>query len=206
MLAPMTQPTSTDDPIARFAELYARAAEQEPEPTAVALATADREGNPAVRMLLLKHFDDHGFVLYTNHESRKGRELHENPRAALCFFWKSLETQVRVEGPVTFVDPAESDAYFASRPRESRLGAWASLQSQPLESREVFEARIEDFKARYGAEESAGPVPRPPHWGGFRVVPHRVEFWFGHRYRLHDRFLYTRSAVGEPWTCQRLYP
>lgn len=201
----------SDDPIRTFQELLARAERSEPEPTAMAVATADAAGRPAVRMLLLKGADDDGFVFYSNYESRKGRELDQNPRAALCFFWKSLEVQVRVEGPVERVSAAESDTYFATRPRGSRLGAWASQQSRPLASRAALEDRLKELEATYGGDDSAGPVPRPPHWGGYRLRPERIEFWFGHPFRLHDRFVFTR---GEPphtgdaprWRMERLSP
>ena len=195
---------AVDDPLLTFQRLYERAQRSEPEPTAVALATADASGQPSVRMLLLKGADAEGFVFYSNYESRKGRELLDNPRAALCFYWKSLETQVRVEGAVERVSAAESDAYFASRPRGSQLGAWASLQSQALASREALEQRIEEVGATYG--EDKGAVPRPPRWGGYRLRPTRIEFWFAHPYRLHDRFAFTRAAADQPWQMQRLYP
>lgn len=189
------------DPIVRFAALYAEARETEPgDPEAVALATADAAGRPSVRMVLLKGVDARGFVFYTNFDSRKGEQLTANPHAALCFHWKSLERQVRVEGPVARVDDAEADAYFDSRPRESRIGAWASRQSRPLSDRLELEKAV----ARYAARYAVGRVPRPPHWGGFRIAPARIEFWRSRPFRLHERILYVRD--GAEWTTQRLYP
>jgi pyridoxamine 5'-phosphate oxidase len=178
-----------DDPlyqaaIERFDELYRQAQAAEPgEKTAMTVATADADGRPSARTVLLKHHDARGFVFYTNHRSRKGRDLHANPQAALLFLWQSLARQVRVEGPVEVVDDAEADAYWASRPRESQLGAWASHQSEVLASREEYEDRLEQLRARHDGET----IPRPPHWSGFRVVPDRIEFWHERRYRQHDR-------------------
>ncbi|MDQ8758039.1 pyridoxamine 5'-phosphate oxidase [Sphingosinicella sp. LHD-64] len=180
-----------------FAE--ARAAESN-DPDGMALATADASGAPSVRMVLLKGHDARGFVFYTNWESRKGRELAANRQAALLFHWKSLRRQVRVEGQVEPVSEAEADAYFATRSRESRLGAWASDQSRPLESRALFEARYEEVVARFAATD----VPRPPHWSGWRVVPERIEFWQDRPHRLHERRLFTRTA--DSWTEGLLYP
>lgn len=199
------------DPFDRFQALFARAEKSEPEPTAMALATADPGGSPSVRIVLLKGLGESGFTFFTNYESRKGRELLQNPRASLCFFWKSLEVQVRAEGPVSPVSPAESDAYFRTRPRESRLGAWASPQSQPLGpgygGRELLIDRYQEAERRFGAREEDGPVERPPHWGGFRLYPLTLEFWYGQRFRMHDRFLFSRSAApGSPWIMQRLAP
>ena len=189
------------DPHALFEEWLAEAVISEPnDPTAMALATADREGRPSCRMVLLKGHDERGFVFYTNLDSRKGGELAENPRAALLFHWKSLRRQVRVEGPVEPVGGDEADAYFATRARDSQLGAWASDQSRPLESRAIFEARYEEMKARF----EGGEVPRPPRWSGWRVVPQRIEFWTSRDHRLHDRRLFVRDGSG--WSEGLLYP
>jgi pyridoxamine 5'-phosphate oxidase len=193
--------TGTPDPIALFHELYARArAEQPGDPTALALATADVEGRPSVRMVLLKSADARGFVFYTNERSRKGRELAANPRAALCFYWQAMGYQVRVEGAVERVPDEESDAYFATRPRGSQLGAWASSQSEPLRAREELLARVAATEARFGD----GAVLRPPFWGGYRVVPERIEIWRADQDRLHERTLFTRTAEG--WTATLLQP
>jgi pyridoxamine 5'-phosphate oxidase len=190
------------DPIDRFRELLERArAAHIPEPTAMALATATAEGVPSVRMVLLKDADPRGFVFYTNLGSRKACELAENPRAALCFHWQPLEVQVRVEGRVERVSTEEADAYFASRPRGSQIGAWASKQSTPLASREELVERIRSVSERYEGAD----VPRPDFWSGFRVVPERIEFWFGQPSRLHDREVYVRGAA-EAWRVERLYP
>ena len=190
------------DPNALFAEWLAEAELSEPnDPTAMALATADAAGRPSVRMVLLKGHDARGFVFYTNLDSRKGAELAANPFAALLFHWKSLRRQVRVEGPVEPVSEAEADAYFASRGRDSQLGAWASAQSRPLESREAFEARFQEMKARF----EGGEVPRPPRWSGWRVVPERIELWNDRAHRLHERRLFTRTADGG-WSEGLLYP
>jgi pyridoxamine 5'-phosphate oxidase len=190
------------DPIERFRLLFGRAlATDLPEPTAVALATATSDGQPSVRMVLLKHVDEQGFVFYTNLESRKAAELEENPRAALCFHWPPLAAQVRIEGRAGRIDDAEADNYFATRPRDSQIGAWASLQSRPLSSHEELETRVAEIAARYGD----GPIPRPPFWSGFRLVPHTVEFWSGRPGRLHERERFTRDPHGN-WTVQLLYP
>ena len=170
------------------------------QPDAMTLATASADGVPSARMVLLRGLDDRGAVFYTNAESREGRELLENPRAALVFHWEPLGRQVRLEGPVERVDDEESDAYFASRPLPSRLGAWASDQSRPIESREALMASYAETAARFGD----GPVPRPPHWYGFRVVPDAVEFWEHGAHRLHDRIRYTRAGAG--WIAERLAP
>jgi pyridoxamine 5'-phosphate oxidase len=170
------------------------------EPNAMTVATAAPNGRPSARVVLLKGFDERGYVFYTNYEGRKGRELEENPRAALLFYWGELERQVRVEGTVSRVSKEESDAYYASRPRGSRLGAWASEQSRTVEGREVLEDRIEDLEAEYEGRE----VPRPPFWGGYRVVPEVVEFWQGRENRLHDRIVYRRRGAG--WRIERLQP
>ena len=170
------------------------------QPDAMTLATASADGVPSARMVLLRGLDDRGAVFYTNAASRKGRELLENPRAALVFHWEPLGRQVRLEGPVERVDDEESDAYFASRPLPSRLGAWASDQSRPIKSREALMERYAETAARFGD----GPVPRPPHWYGFRLVPDAVEFWEHGAHRLHDRIRYTRAGAG--WIAERLAP
>ncbi|MFN3389705.1 MAG: pyridoxamine 5'-phosphate oxidase [Allosphingosinicella sp.] len=190
------------DPHALFAEWLAEAELSEPnDPGAMALATADAAGRPSVRMVLLKGHDERGFVFYTNMDSRKGAELAANPHAALLFHWKTLRRQVRVEGPVEPVGHDEADSYFATRARDSQLGAWASAQSRPLESRERFEARYQEMKARF----EGGDVPRPPRWSGWRVVPERIELWNDRAHRLHERRLFTRLEGGG-WSEGLLYP
>ena len=190
-----------DDPFALFDSWFAEARVSEPnDSNAMALATADAEGRPAVRMVLLKGHGPDGFVFYTNRESRKAGDLAVNAQAALLFHWKSLRRQIRIEGPVSRVSDAESDAYFASRSRDSQLGAWASEQSRPLPSRAIFEARFEAMQFRF----EGGEVPRPPHWGGYRVTPERIEFWQDRAHRLHERRLFTPGADG--WTEGLLYP
>ena len=189
------------DPIVQFGKWMEEAlAEGLLLPNTMTLATATAGGRPSARMVLLKGFDHRGFVFYTNYESRKGRELSENPAAALVFYWSRLERQVRVEGRVERVDADESDAYFSSRPLESRLGAWASRQSAPLENRAELEGRLAEVSREY----ADGSVPRPPHWGGWLVRPEAIELWQGRPNRLHDRFLYTRRDDG--WDRVRLYP
>ncbi|MBO9714692.1 pyridoxamine 5'-phosphate oxidase [Sphingomonas sp.] len=189
------------DPFVLFADWYGEARVSEPnDSNAMALATVRADGQPSVRMVLLKGHGPDGFVFYTNRESRKAGELAAVPRAALLFHWKSLRRQVRIEGPVEQVSDAESDAYFASRSRDSQLGAWASDQSRPLDARETFEARYEAMRARF----EGGPVPRPPHWGGYRVVPSAIEFWLDRAHRLHERRVFTRD--GDGWTEGLLYP
>lgn len=189
------------DPHALFEEWLAEARLSEPnDPTAMAVATADEAGRPSVRMVLLKGHDARGFVFYTNLDSRKGGELAANPRAALLFHWKSLRRQVRVEGAVEPVSDAEADAYFATRARESQLGAWASDQSRPLDRRETFEARYQEMVGRF----EGGDVPRPPRWSGWRVMPERIEFWSDRAFRLHERRLFTRD--GDGWREGLLYP
>jgi pyridoxamine 5'-phosphate oxidase len=191
-----------DDPHALFDAWLAEARAAEPnDPEAMALATADADGRPSVRMVLLKGHDERGFAFYTNAGSRKGAELAANPRAALAFHWKSLRRQVRVEGSVEPVGEAESDAYFATRSRDARLGAWASDQSRPLASRAAFEARYADLAAEHEGKD----VPRPPYWRGYRLVPDRIEFWSDRPHRLHERRLFTRLAEGG-WSEGLLYP
>lgn len=189
------------DPFQLFEDWFAEARLSEPnDAEAMALATADAEGRPSVRMVLMKSHGPDGFVFYTNRHSDKARQLAANPQAALLFHWKSLRRQVRVEGRVEQVMDAESDAYFASRSRDSQLGAWASDQSAPLNQRATFEQRFEDMKRKF----QDGDVPRPPHWGGYRVIPKRIEFWSDRRYRLHERRLFTRC--GDGWAEGLLYP
>ena len=189
------------DPHALFDQWFAEARAAEPnDANAMALATATTDGRPSVRMVLLKAHDERGFAFYSNSTSRKGDELAANPRAALLFHWKSLRRQVRIEGSVAPVDAAEADSYFASRSRDSRLGAWASDQSRPLESREAFERRYQELAAAYQDKK----VPRPPYWWGYRLVPERIEFWIDRPHRLHERRLFTRSGNG--WTEGLLYP
>jgi pyridoxamine 5'-phosphate oxidase len=190
------------DPIARFRETLARASTASPhDATAAALATADARGRPSVRIVLVKGVDARGFAFHTNRESRKGRELAENPRAALCFHWPALGQQVRAEGPVSLLPDAESDAYFATRPRGSQLGAWASTQSAVIPGRGDLDQRARDLEANYAGR----PVPRPPHWGGYRVIPLEIEFWQGRQDRLHDRFVY-RLREPKDWIIERLSP
>jgi len=193
--------TPTRDPLELFEAWFAAARKSEPaEANAMALATVDAAGRPSLRMVLLKGADAQGFVFYTNYESRKGRELLATQRAALCFHWKSLKRQIRIEGAAAPVADDEADAYFASRDRGSQVGAWASLQSRPMEGKLQLMGRVAKFAAQFGV----GAVPRPPHWSGFRIVPERIEFWQDARFRLHDRLVYER--VGEGWTTQTLYP
>lgn len=194
--------TAPEDPFARFGEVLeqARARDDIPEPNALSLATVGEHGRPSCRIVLLRGFDQRGFVFYTNLRSHKGNDLAANPHTALCFHWQPLEVQVRVEGPAQQVSDAEADGYFASRPRGSQIGAWASLQSAPLESRAQLEDRVREIEARFNGQ----PVPRPPFWSGFRVVPERIEFWYGQPSRLHHRDVYTRHESG--WTIHQLYP
>ena len=190
-----------DDPFALFDVWYAEAKQAEiNDPDAMALATSTADGHPSVRMVLLKGHGPDGFTFYTNADSRKGEELSANPYAALLFHWKALRRQVRIEGPVGEVGRQEADAYFATRSRDSQLGAWASLQSRPLDERGTFEARYEEMKRQFDGRD----VPRPPRWTGFRVAPERIEFWTDREHRLHERRLFTRTAGG--WTEGLLYP
>ena len=191
------------EPYALFERWFKEAKEKEPhDPNAMALATADAEGFPDVRMVLLKEVSAQGFVFYTNAHSAKGRQLEVNERAALCFHWKSLRRQVRVRGVVEHVSDAEADLYFKSRDRGARIGAWASEQSRPLQDRFALEKRIAEFAAKFGL----GDVPRPTHWRGYRVTPLAIEFWRDRPFRLHDRLVFTRSAAAEAWRRSRLYP
>ena len=194
--------TEAAEPFLLFKQWLEDASASEPnDPNAVALATVDADGLPDVRMVLLKGFDEQGFVFYTNFESAKGREILGTMKAALCFHWKSLRRQVRVRGPVEVVSDAEADAYYATRPRGSRIGAWASKQSRPLESRFALEKAVAEYTARH----AIGDIPRPKHWSGFRILPRTIEFWHDRPFRLHDRMVFSRRADGG-WGKTRLYP
>ena len=197
----MTDDIAEDEPFAPFARWFALAAQSEPLAEATMLATATRDGIPSVRAVLLKGADPSGFVFYTNLQSRKSDELYANPRAALCLYWKSLARQIRAEGTVAPVSEDEADAYFASRARDSQIGAWASDQSQPLPDREVLERRFATFSRQFAEE---GAVPRPAHWSGFRLQPERIEFWQERTFRLHDRVRFSRD--GNQWRKERLFP
>lgn len=191
------------EPFDEFARWFAEAKASEPrDANAMTVATVSPAGAPAARMILLKGVDERGFVFYTNLDSRKGGEIAANPRVALCFHWKSLLRQVRIEGAAEPVTAAEADAYFATRPRQAQIGAWASDQSRPVASRAVLEARVAETEQRFGD----GPVPRPPHWSGYRVIPERLEFWHDRPFRLHDRIEFRRAGPGAAWTKTRLYP
>ncbi|MEQ8356451.1 MAG: pyridoxamine 5'-phosphate oxidase [Kiloniellaceae bacterium] len=193
------------DPLSIFAAWLAEAEAAEPnDPTAMALSTVGSDGMPSSRMVLLKGYDDQGFVFYTNFESRKGRQLLATPKAALLFHWKSLRRQVRVEGEVAPVSDEEADAYFASRPKQSQIGAWASQQSRPLDGRFELEKRV----AKFGAKYAVNTVPRPTYWSGFRLAPRLIEFWQDGAFRLHDRLVYFRAepTPGAEWSTERLYP
>ena len=195
--------TSSTDPFLLFEEWFAEAKVSEiNDPNAVALATADEDCLPDVRMVLMNGYDSCGFVIYTNTQSNKGVQLTANRKAALVFHWKSLKRQVRMRGPVDVVSDAEADAYFNSRPRESRIGAWASTQSRPLDARSTFEQRIADFTKQF----EGGEVPRPPHWTGYRIVPMQWEFWHDRPFRLHDRIVFKRDAAHSAFSGTRLYP
>jgi pyridoxamine 5'-phosphate oxidase len=201
--AQAAEPPLADDaePFALFADWFEAAKRSEPnDPNAMALATVDADGLPDVRMVLLKDVAPTGFTFYTNSQSAKGVQLAGQPKAALLFHWKSLRRQVRIRGPVSEVSPEEADAYFASRPRDSRIGAWASDQSRPLEGRFALEKRVAEYALKFGL----GEVPRPPHWSGFRVTPVEIEFWKDGAFRLHDRILFRREGLA--WTTERLYP
>ena len=191
---------ASENPITEFLSAVERAGARGVDTAPVALATADASGRPSVRMVLLRGADEDGFVFHTNYASRKARDLAENPHAAICVHWHAIEEQIRIEGTVERLDDRASDDYFASRPRGSQIGAWASRQSDPLSSRETLEEDYRAVERRF----HGGPVPRPPFWGGFRLIPERIEFWFGRADRLHDRLLYLRE--GDKWRVERLYP
>ena len=192
------------DPIERFRSVYALAEKLDrtcvPEPNAMSLATIDGNGQPSVRIVLLKGIDERGFVFYTNYEGRMGRELLARPQAALCFYWAPLDTQIRIEGSVTEVADTEADAYFATRERRSQIGAWASRQSRPIETPTALDERVAEYEKKFAGRD----VPRPEFWSGFRIVPERIEFWKGKPNRLHERHLYTRN--GDGWRIETLYP
>ncbi|WP_186420089.1 pyridoxamine 5'-phosphate oxidase [Bosea sp. CS1GBMeth4] len=195
--------TQAEDPFALFAGWLEEARASEPnDPNGMALSTVDADGLPNVRMVLLKDHGPDGFVFYTNTQSQKGEELTGQPRAAALFHWKSLRRQVRVRGPVSLVSDAEADAYFQSRPRDSRIGAWASQQSRALESRFALEKAVAGYALKFGV----GEIPRPPHWTGFRIAPVYIEFWRDGAFRLHDRVVFRRATPGEAWAKTRLYP
>ena len=188
------------NPITEFLNAIERATAHQVDTAPASLATADAQGHPSVRIVLIRHIDERGFVFHTNYTSRKGRELDENPHASLCFYWPTLDEQIRIEGTVARLPADESDAYFYARPRGSQLGAWASEQSAVLPSRETLESKYRSIEERFRDT----PVPRPPFWGGYRLTPSRIEFWYGRPDRLHDRVRYTRGKDG--WQIERLYP
>jgi pyridoxamine 5'-phosphate oxidase len=198
-----TDITPAGEPIDLFKQWFAEAKQREVnDPNAMSLATVDTGGLPDVRMVLLKDVDSRGFVFYTNLESAKGEELKGNPQAAACFHWKSLERQVRVRGPVVSVSAEEADAYFATRPKDSQIGAWASRQSRAMEGRFALEKEVARFAAKYALTS----VPRPPHWSGFRIQPLQIEFWRARPFRLHERLVYRRDTLDSAWTTERLFP
>ncbi len=201
-MPPFGEADLLDDPIDLFGRWYELAAEDVPLADAVCLATVDPAGVPDARMVLLKGADRRGFRFFTNEGSAKGGQLAGHPAAALVFYWRELDRQVRVRGRVERLDASESDEYFATRPRESMIGAWASPQSEPLADRDALDALVDDVEERYAGED----VPRPPHWGGYLVVPSAIEFWQGQVGRLHDRFRYERDADDAPWRVERLAP
>lgn len=193
--------TTSDEPFRLFADWLKDAEASElNDPTALSLATVDADGMPNVRMVLLKGYEDGGFTIYTNFESQKGRELLASRKAAMCFHWKSLRRQIRIRGNVSVVSDADADSYYASRPRGSRIGAWASKQSRPLESRFALEKAVAEYTAKY----PVGDIPRPEYWSGFRVEPVSIEFWHDRKFRLHDRIVFTREV--DSWNKTRLYP
>ncbi|HET9718340.1 MAG TPA: pyridoxamine 5'-phosphate oxidase [Pseudolabrys sp.] len=195
--------TAAEEPFQLFATWLKEATAAEPrDPTAMTLATVDNDGSPNARMVLLKGADERGFVFYTNMDSQKGQELDARPKAALVFHWKSLNRQVRVRGDAERVTDAEAEAYFASRPKQAQVGAWASKQSKPLETRLAFEKAVAFYAAKY----ALGDVPRPPNWSGYRIVPWSIEFWQDRPFRLHDRIEFKRAGIGAPWVKTRLYP
>jgi len=197
----MTDEIPEEEPFAPFARWFELAAKSEPLAETMTLATATGDGLPSLRAVLLKGFDERGFVFYTNFESRKAEELFANPHAALCFHWKSLQRQVRIEGTVSVVSDAEADAYFYSRPRDSQIGAWASDQSRPVADRAELERRFAEHRRQFVEQQR---VPRPAYWSGFRVAPERIEFWQERPFRLHDRVRFSRE--GQRWRKQRLFP